>query len=188
MKLGIVLMVAASTVVPGACGHQNQAAEKNAANTEPANTSASATGPAVSADQAFANTAAASDAFEIQSSQLAASNASSNAVKSFAQQMIKAHTTSTAKLKSATAGASTAISPDPTLTTDQQQKLAQLKSQSGAPFDSAYIEDQIAAHRAALEGLKSYSETGGVPALKDFATQMVPTVTAHLNMASSLKH
>src|SRR6476619_5710209 len=49
--------------------------------------------------QGFVNAAAASDKFEIETSKLAAANASSAAVKKFATQMIAAHTASTAKLK-----------------------------------------------------------------------------------------
>jgi putative membrane protein len=184
----IVITLGSSILAVAACGHNNQAAEENLTNIEAANTNAGTTTAAASADQAFANTAAASDAFEIQSSQLAASNASSKAVKAFAQRMIEAHTASTAKLKSAAASASPAITPDPTLSTDQQQKLDQLKSQSGAAFDSAYIDEQITAHQTALDGLRNYSAGGTVPALKSFATQMTPTVAAHLNMAKALKH
>lgn len=184
----IVITLAASTLTLGACGHNTQGAEGNAGNAEATNANANTAAPAVSADQTFANTAAASDAFEIQSSQLAASNASSKAVKSFAQRMIAAHTASTQKLKTAASTASPPITPDATLTPDQQQKLAQLKSQSGAAFDSAYVDDQIAAHQAALDGLRNYSANGSVPSLKTFATQLIPTVTAHLNMAKGLKH
>lgn len=189
MKLKIVIMLAASSAAVAACGHKEEGAQSNALNVEAQNDNAS--GPAsaaVSADQQFANTASASDAFEIQSSQLAATNASSKAVKSFAQHMVDAHTASTAKLKTAAASASPAITPDATLSADQQQKLADLKSKTGAAFDSVYIDDQIAAHQSALDGLKSYSASGAVLALKDFATQMIPTVTAHLNSANALKH
>jgi len=35
--------------------------------------------------------------------------------------------------------------------------------------------------------LKSYVASGDVPTLKDFASGLVPTVTAHLNMANALK-
>ncbi|MEP7007177.1 MAG: DUF4142 domain-containing protein, partial [Sphingomonas bacterium] len=45
----------------------------------------------------------------------------------------------------------------------------------------------VAAHQATLDALKSYSTGGDVPALKTFATGLIPTVTAHLNMAKSLK-
>lgn len=193
MKAKLLTAIAVATISISGCG-KNEGAQTNNSSAVPgdngvaANENSAATAPVASPDQAFANSAAASDAFEIQSSQLAADKASSSAVKSFAKRMIEAHTESTAKLKTAAAGALPAITPDATLTSDQQQKLDQLRSQSGAAFDSAFIDDQVAAHQAALDGLKSYSATGAVPSLKDFATKLVPTVTAHLNSANALKH
>lgn len=143
--------------------------------------------PAVSAGQAFANTAGASDMFEIETSKLATTNANSAAVKDFANKMIAAHNESTAKLKAAGAAATPAITPDPTLSADQQQKLDALKAAKGADFDKLYADDQKAAHQMTLDALRAYSASGDVPALKGFATDMVPIVTAHLNMANALK-
>jgi putative membrane protein len=37
-----------------------------------------------------------------------------------------------------------------------------------------------------LDALKSYSATGEVPSLKAFATELVPIVTSHLDMAKGL--
>jgi putative membrane protein len=143
--------------------------------------------PEASAGQTFANTAAASDAFEIESSKLAATKAQSAKVKSFAEQMIKAHTESTAKLKTAAAAASPAITPVPQLSAMQQQTIDALSAKSGAEFDSAYAEAQTEAHQMTLDALKSYSATGEVPSLKAFATELVPTVTSHLSMAKALQ-
>lgn len=140
----------------------------------------------LSSGQAFANTAAASDTFEIESSKLAAGQGASAKVKSFAANMIKAHTESTAKLQAAAATAAPAITPSPTLNPTQQQTLDMLKTKSGADFDTAYAKAQVDAHQMALDGLKAYSTSGDVPSLKSFASQMVPTVTAHLNMAKGL--
>ena len=177
----MVAMTAATMFVAG-CGKHNAAQTSNTTSADASENNAVATA-AASPDQAFANTAAASDTFEIQSSQLAAANASSSAVKSFARHMIDAHTSSTAKLKTAAAGVSPAITPTPTLTADQQQQLDSLKSQKGAAFDSAYIDAQV----AALEALRNYAASGEAPALKTFASQMIPIVTAHLNSAKALK-
>jgi putative membrane protein len=142
---------------------------------------------AASAGQTFANAAASSDAFEIATSQLAATRASSPAVKKFADAMIKAHTESTAKLKTAAAAASPAITPDPALSPAQQQKLDALKALNGATFDSAYAAAQVEAHQQTLEALKANAANQQVPAsLRDFATRLIPTVTAHLNLARSL--
>lgn len=146
-----------------------------------------ATAPAPLTAQAFVNAAAASDRFEIESSKLAASAASSAAVKKFATQMISAHTASTAKLKSTVAGMSPKLTPDDTLAPDQQQKLDSLKGLKGTAFDSAYASAQTEAHQKALDALKNYAASGDNATLKTFANGLVPTVTAHLNMAKGLK-
>jgi putative membrane protein len=137
--------------------------------------------------QSFANTAAASDAFEISSSQLARTSAHAPAVKSFANRMIEAHTASTSQLKAAAAAAKPAITPNPALSADQQQMLDGLKGKTGADFDKAYVQAQVAGHQATLDALRNYSANGDVPQLKALATKMIPTVTAHLNMAKGLK-
>jgi putative membrane protein len=173
----------------GRSGETNQAAPANTmATTEGMNDMAAATPtPAASPAQSFANAAAASDTFEIESSKLALTNGSSASVKSFAQKMIDAHTASTAKLKTAAGSASPAITPDPTLNAEQQQKLDQMKGLTGTAFDQAYIAAQSAGHQQTLDTLKAYAATGESAPLKTFATGLIPTVTAHLNMTKALK-
>jgi len=174
----------------GRSGETNQAAPANTmATTEDMNGMAAATPTpvALSASQSFANAAAASDTFEIESSKLALTNGASASVKSFAQKMIDAHTASTAKLKTAAGSASPAITPDPTLNAEQQQQLDQMRGLTGTAFDQAYIAAQNAGHQQTLDTLKAYAATGDVASLKTFATGLIPTVTAHLNMAKGLK-
>jgi len=100
--------------------------------------------------------------------------------------MIEAHTASTASLKSAAASANPPITPDATLSPDQQQLLDGLKGKTGDDFDKAYASAQVTAHQKTLDTLKSYSSTGDVAPLKALATKMIPTVTAHLNTAKGL--
>ena len=197
MRYGTIALLSATALALAGCGRKDETTTTTI-NSVTADTSGTivadngvldngvAVAP-VSGGQAFANTAAASDAFEIAESQLAAANAQSAAIKSFAKKMIEAHTGSTAKLKTIASGLTPAITPDATLTPDQQSKLDALKSKTGADFDTAYAADQVAAHEAALDALRTYSTGGDVPELKTFATGLVPTVTAHLNMAKSLK-
>lgn len=142
---------------------------------------------ALPAAQVFANAAAASDAFEIETSKLALTNGASTSVKTYARKMIEAHTTSTAKLKTTTASLTPAITPDPVLNAQQQQTLDQLKGLNGTAFDQAYIAAQTAGHQQTLDTLKAYAATGDSAPLKTFATGLIPTVTAHLNMAKALK-
>ncbi|WP_230483329.1 DUF4142 domain-containing protein [Sphingomonas sp. Leaf21] len=151
------------------------------------NAMADATSAALPASQVFANAAAASDAFEIETSKLALTNGASASVKSYARKMIDAHTASTAKLKTVAGTTTPAITPDPALNAQQQQTLDQMKGLNGTAFDQAYIAAQTAGHQQTLDTLKAYAATGDSAPLKTFATGLIPTVTAHLNMAKGLK-
>ncbi len=163
----------------------NVATENTDLNMASGNDAAAAPSPLTA--QGFANAAAASDRFEIESSRLAATAASSAAVKSFATKMISAHTELTAKLKSTLAGMSPAVTPDDALSAEQQAKLDSLKGVNGSAFDSAYASAQAEAHQKALDALNAYAASGDNAQLKTFASGLVPTVTAHLNMAKGLK-
>jgi putative membrane protein len=193
MKLKTLALVSVAALSLAACGKKaddTTAADNGSAATAPyvnANGASDVATAPVSGGQAFVNMAAASDAFEIETSKLAATNSASAAVKKFAAQMITAHEGSTAKLKALTATLSPALTPDPMLNAEQQQKLADLKTKQGADFDAAYAADQIAGHQQTLDALKGYAATGDVPQLKTFASGLAPTVAAHLNMAKSLK-
>ena len=193
-----ILMLLGTTLALAACGkHDSTNAAADTGNSADTNLTATdngamsanmaATAPSPLTAQGFVNAAAASDRFEIESSRLAAGQASSSAVKKFATNMISAHTQSTAKLKSIVGGLSPSITPDDTLTTDQQAALDSLKGQDGATFDSAYASAQVDAHQKTLNALKGYAASGDNAQLKTFATGMIPTVTAHLNMAKGLK-
>jgi putative membrane protein len=182
----------------GACGHKSEPGNADTANLgidnadtanlgiDNAGMNTAATVQA-NADQGFVNAAGASDRFEIESSQLAASSASSPAIKAFAAKMIAAHTTSTQKLKAAAGALSPALTVDDTLSATQQQAMDGLKGKTGADFDSAYAAAQVNGHQAALEMLKDYAASGDNANLKGVANGLIPTVTAHLNMAKSLK-
>lgn len=183
MKHPIILAVSFAALSLSGCGKKEDPAAQATTSAE----GMTADSPAVvSPGQAFANSAAASDAFEIGTSRLAAGKAQSAKVKTFAEQMIKAHTGSTVKLQTAAAAASPPITPAAELTPAQRQTLDALSAKSGGEFDTAYAKAQVDAHQMTLDALKAYSATGDVPSLKAFATELVPTVAAHLNMAKGL--
>ena len=137
--------------------------------------------------EGFVKAAAASDRFEIESSRLAATAAQSAAVKSFAADMVKAHTASTAKLKTVVDGISPTLAMDDALNPEQQGLLDGLKNKTGAEFDRAYAAAQVTAHEKTLEALNAYAAVGDNAALQQHAKDLVPTVTAHLNTAKGLK-
>jgi putative membrane protein len=137
--------------------------------------------------QEFADKAAKSDAFEIASAKLAKAKASSPDLKSFAAMMIEDHTASTAKVKKAAGGASPAITPDPTLTDDQNSKLADLEKLSGADFDKEYANQQVDAHQDALSLMTVYADKGEIASLKTAAGEIKPKVATHLDKIKAIQ-
>jgi putative membrane protein len=188
-----VLLVCAGVLTLAACskheaGSNNLSTDANISDQNGTATNMAATAPlSPTTAQGFVNAAAQSDKFEIESSRLAATQASSASVKKFATQMITAHTASTAKLKSTLAGMNPPVTPDDALAADQQQKLDSLKGLNGTAFDTAYASAQVEAHQKTLDTLKNYAASGDNAALKSFASGLMPTVAAHLNLAKGLK-
>ena len=192
MRNKSLLLFAAATAALAGCnrGEDRAANDVNIAtdgNVVAENEASAAPAAAPTTAQPFVNAAAASDRFEIESSRLAVAGGQSASVKRFAQQMIDAHTASSAKLKSTLSGITPALTPDDTLNADQQRMLDDLKGKSGAEFDTAYAAAQVQAHQATLNALNAYASGGDNETLKTFASGMVPTVTAHLNTAKGLK-
>jgi len=194
----LIASTAAMALSLAACGPKAEQAADNAANTASeaaAAADAMASNTMVDVKQAvsatptgqeFINKAGASDAFEIAAAKLAVTNASSQAVKTFAAEMITAHTESTAKIKAAAAKATPALVADATLSDDQKEDLAELGKKKGAEFDEAYIDEQVDAHQDALAMIRDYAEHGDTPSLKAAAGELAPIVQKHLDHAKSL--
>lgn len=197
-RLNWKAFAAGSVLALAACGPKTENAVDSAANSagnalsDAGNATSNAIGQAGKAitptptGQEFADAAAKSDAFEIAAAKLAASNASSPAVKGFAKMMISAHTESTAKIKKAATAANPAITPAATLTKDQTEDLAELKALTGAKFDEEYIDGQVDAHEDVLALMQKYAADGTVPSLKTAASEIAPNVQRHLDSARAL--
>lgn len=188
MRFAAFVTVSAVALALAGCGDRTEpdAQATSSADAAGAGMGAGAATPAAGPGQTFADTAASSDMFEIESSKMAADRASSAKVKTFAETMVKHHTESSAKLKTAASTATPAVTPNPQLTIKQQQSIGVLRAKTGAEFDKAYAAAQVEAHQMTLDALKAYSASGDVPSLKAHATETVPVVTAHLNMAKGL--
>lgn len=197
-RIFVPTVLLASCAALAACNNAEQRSENFAASVE---ASADAAGDSIenSADNAmaaltptpnpqdFVNRAAKSDAFELATARLATKNAASPEVKSFAEQMIKAHTDSTAKIKAAAAKANPAITPDATLTADQDEDLAELGRLNGAQFDEEYIDGQVDAHEEALALMRAFATDGADAGLKATAGDIAPVIENHLGMARALE-
>ena len=134
----------------------------------------------------YATTAALGDMYEIESSKLALEKSNSPEVKQFAQMMIDGHTKTTAELKSALAAAGVAMTPPAALDARRQSMLDELRGKAATEFDTAYLDQQTAAHGEALSLHQRYADNGDTAAIKTFAAKTAPAVQAHLDMVKKL--
>jgi putative membrane protein len=134
-------------------------------------------------DRQFMMKAAQSDMTEIRTSQLALSRSQNPQVRQFAQQMIQHHTQSSSKLKPLAAQKGVTLPKD---LGENQALLTQLTKLSGTQFDQAYLSGQVKAHSKTQALYQKELQQGKDPAVKAFASQVLPVVTAHLRMAQNM--
>jgi putative membrane protein len=134
----------------------------------------------------FVTAAAISDMYEIEAGKLAAARARSADVKAFAQQMVDAHTKTSATLKSILASGKVNVTPPTMLDNRRQGMLNNLKGASAADFDHRYMVQQVAAHREANALFEGYGKDGDNAAVKAFAAKTHHDIAMHLKMAEDL--
>jgi putative membrane protein len=193
------LMLAAATLALAACNKpaSETAADAGAATSNAADATGSAVGNAADAVSAavtptptaaeFVQKAAISDMYEIESSKLAQKMSKSAAVTKFAGEMIKAHTATTAQIKTITAG-DAALKPPAALDEDHAKLIADLKAATPDTFDTLYVDQQTSGHSDTLSLMKSYADAGDNAKLKAFAAETAPKVQMHLDMVKQIDH
>jgi len=201
--LVLTAALAASIGALSACNKTDNGTAKSAADT--ANNAAATSSPVVAGAQnataavvgqtsaattltvgGFVTAAATSDMFEIAAAKIAVAKSANPAVKKFAQQMIKDHSASTAKLKALLAGGTVTATPPADLDERRKGLINNLTGASPADFDKMYMDQQVAAHQEAMTLIKGYSDHGDNEALKGFAEAIAPTVQHHLDMAKQI--
>ena len=144
--------------------------------------------------QDFVNQAAVSNMFEIQSSKLVLGKlkggkrgkGSDDAVREFAQRMIKDHTQAGKQLQSTLKQAKLKITPPKKLDAAHRQLMQQLKSDKRDQVAGDYADMQLQAHQEAVALFRNYAQNGDNAQLKQFAQQALPTLQEHLQMAQQL--
>jgi putative membrane protein len=136
------------------------------------------------ADQKFVDQATQGSLAEIEAGKLASQKGSSEAVRSFGQQMVSDHEKNSQMLKSIVASKGL---KQPTETDTMHKAMKkQLESESGASFDKTYMKGQVSDHEKMAKLMQQQSEKGNDPQLKAFAAQTLPVVQQHLEMARKL--
>jgi putative membrane protein len=136
--------------------------------------------------QSFATQAAVIGRAEIELGQLAAKNSDDQAVRAYAQRMVKDHQAADAKLKKI-AGAENLTLPQ-SLDAEHQALKEKLSDLKGEAFDREYAKAMAKGHDKAVALFETASQAAQLPAeLKEFAAATLPTLKEHMEMAHDLR-
>lgn len=136
-------------------------------------------------DTKFAVKAANAGMTEVQVSQLALTNASSNDVKQFAQMMIDDHGKVNEELKATAAQKNITLPAAPD--DDAQKMISNLSEKKGKDFDKDYMNHIVNAHEDAVKLFREEANDGHDADLKAWAAQKLPTLEQHLEQAKKIK-
>lgn len=140
--------------------------------------------PVAKADASFAQKAAGAGMAEVAEANIAVNKSGNADIKQFAQQMVTDHTKANQQLTQIAQGKGMTLPSDPPKR--DQAQANRLQKLSGPAFDKRYVADQIAAHKKAVALFKRESERGKDADLKQFASETLPTLQHHLEMAEQL--
>ena len=151
---------------------------------------AAAAAPAIN-DAQIAHIAVTANAIDSTAGALAKKKASAKAVKDFAQTMVSDH----AGVNKQAVALATKLNVTPEdndvskqLTAGAEQNIANLQSLSGAAFDKAYIDHEVAYHQAVLDALdKTLIPSAQNADLKALLVKVRPAFVAHLDRAKSIQ-
>lgn len=135
-------------------------------------------------DRLFIQLVAAGGAAEVEAGQAAERKAASSAVKEFGRRMARDHAKANEQLADLARAAKVPLpeKPDP----DAQARRAELDTLSGKAFDLAYMRQQIVDHQKTITLLEWEIGSGQDDALQRYATQTLPGVLEHLEMAQGI--
>ena len=137
-----------------------------------------------SSDHNFLMDAAMGGMMEVELGKLATTNGASDAVKQFGQRMVDDHSKANAELMSL------ATTRGITLPTELDEKhrahVTKLTSLTGADFDREYSKMMLSDHKKDVSEFEKESMKGADADLKAFATNTLPTLREHLQMANAL--
>jgi putative membrane protein len=135
-------------------------------------------------DKNFVRDAAQGGMAEVELGKLATEKASSDDVKKFGQRMVDDHTKAGDQLKQVASSEGVQL-PEGLSAKDKLTK-ERLSKLNGAQFDKAYMADMVKDHTQDVADFQRESKSGRDPAVKDFASQTLPTLQDHLKQAKEI--
>lgn len=157
----------------------------NSSNSANSTSMNSKTGSTMSAsDKKFVRDAAQGGMAEVELGKLATEKASSDDVKKFGQRMIDDHSKAGDQLKQV--ASSEGLQLPQSLSAKDKMTKEHLSKLSGEQFDKAYMSDMVKDHTQDVAEFQRESQSGKDPAVKDFASQTLPTLQDHLKQAKEI--
>jgi putative membrane protein len=132
-------------------------------------------------DSRLVTSAAEGGLAEVKLGELAKQKGSNQTVTTFGEQMVKDHTEAKNKLKSVASSKGLTI-PD-SLNAKDQALYDRLSKLSGSQFDRAYINAMVKDHEEDVAEFRRISRTAKDPDIRNFASQTLPALEHHLEMA-----
>lgn len=137
-----------------------------------------------SMDHAFIMKAAEGGLAEVQLGQLAQQNAQSQDVKDFGQRMVTDHTKANDDLKQVAQQEGITVPTE--LKGHEKAEYDRLSKLHGDAFDKAYSKLMVTDHKKDVAEFQREANSGSDPQVKSFASQTLPTLQEHLQMAEKL--
>jgi putative membrane protein len=136
-------------------------------------------------DTQFAKKAAEGGMAEVKMGQLAQEKGSAGSVKKFGARMVDDHTKAGEELKGVATQEKIDLPAD--MNAKDKATYEMLSKLSGAAFDRAYARFMVKDHEEDVAEFSKEASGGKNPAVKDFATQNLPTLQNHLKEAKEMR-
>ncbi|MBV9862324.1 MAG: DUF4142 domain-containing protein [Alphaproteobacteria bacterium] len=136
------------------------------------------------ADRDFIQQATIAGLAEVELGQTAEQKAQSPAVKEFARRMVVDHTKANNQL--APLAKAAGVTQPMQLDAEHSAMKSSLQNLSGAAFDQSYIQGMVQDHEKVIQLFQHEASAGQDAALKGFATETLPILQQHLQMAQSI--
>jgi len=141
-------------------------------------------GSLTTSDRQFVKAAAEGGMAEVELGKLAEENGGTSEVKDFGKRMVTDHTKINDQLKEL-AGKEDVTLPQQLNAKDKMTKES-LSKLSGTAFDKAYMKDMVKDHTADVSEFRKESTAAHSAAVKDFASDALPTLESHLKEAKNI--
>ena len=179
---GMFTALLAGSVLTGAPAlGQNSGSNAELPASSPSNKSSAGT---PMSDWDFVNKAAQGGMAEVELGQLAQQKATNPQVKQFAEHMVNDHSKANDQLKQLAEQKNMSLPHD--LDNRAELTKARLEQLSGEKFDRAYMRSMVKDHTNDVAEFQLASKNATDPAIKNFASETLPTLREHLKEAEKI--